>query len=440
MSTTDRLTASLRKIALRKVSRGRRNRISNSIKAILLLSLLSVGGCKSRQITTATIQMDIESRFWIRVLLLNNVHSCTLTSGSPLDVGKDGDTPQARTTEIRIEKANVPINIKLLNGRITISGQTFADNEVVIFPDDPYIFNLNGSDYRGNLRLIVNPDGKSFDAINLVPPEPYLAGVVGAEMPAYWEAEALKAQAIAARTYCFYSKKRFGVNRTWDVKQTEASQVYRGINAESTRIWKAVNETKGQVLTCRQTDGTHEIFPSYYSSTCGGHTENSRNVFGDSFETLIGVPCPYCETVAKPKFFFWPMIRFDKAEVADKLVRKYPTLKKLGNIESISPAGWSDYENITRLTKIRIVGSNGKSDFLKAEDFRLTVDPTGRKLKSSICQIVDWDNYWAFLSGRGWGHGVGLCQYGTEGMAREGKNAEQILAHYYPASRTKSIY
>lgn len=440
MPTTDRLTASLRKIALRKVSRGYCNRISNSIKAILLLSLLSVGGCKSRQITTATIQMDIESRFWIRVLLLNNVHSCTLTSGSPLDVGKDGDTPQARTTEIRIEKTDVPINIKLLNGRITISGQTFADNEVVIFPDDPYIFNLNGSDYRGNLRLIVNPDGKSFDAINLVPPEPYLAGVVGAEMPAYWEAEALKAQAIAARTYCFYSKKRFGVNRTWDVKQTEASQVYRGINAESTRIWKAVNETKGQVLTCRQTDGTHEIFPSYYSSTCGGHTENSRNVFGDSFETLIGVPCPYCETVAKPKFFFWPMIRFDKAEVADKLVRKYPTLKKLGNIESISPAGWSDYENITRLTKIRIVGSNGKSDFLKAEDFRLTVDPTGRKLKSSICQIVDWDNYWAFLSGRGWGHGVGLCQYGTEGMAREGKNAEQILAHYYPASRTKSIY
>jgi stage II sporulation protein D len=357
-----------------------------------------------------------------------------------LDVGKDGDTPQTRTTEIRIEKARSPINIKLVNGRITIAGQMFADNEVVIFPDAPYIFNLNGSDYRGNLRLIVNPDGKSFDAINLVPPEPYLAGVVGAEMPAYWEAEALKAQAIAARTYCFYSKKRFGVNRTWDVKQTEASQVYRGINAESTRIWKAVNETKGQVLMCRQSDGTQKIFPSYYSSTCGGHTENSKNVFGDSFEPLIGVPCPFCEIVAKPKFFFWPMIRFDKAEVADKLVRKYPALKKLGNIESISPAGWSDYENITRLTKIRIVGSNGKSDFLKAEDFRLTVDPTGRKLKSSICQIVSWDNYWAFLSGRGWGHGVGMCQYGAEGMAREGKNAEQILSHYYPASRTKSLY
>ncbi len=290
------------------------------------------------------------------------------------------------------------------------------------------------------MRLIANPDGKSFDAINLVPPEPYLAGVVGAEMPDYWEAEALKAQAIAARTYCFYIKKRFGVNRTWDVKQTAANQVYRGLSAESARIWKAVNQTKGQVLTCRQADGTQEIFPSYYSSTCGGHTENSMNVFGDSFEPLIGVPCPFCENVAKPKFFFWPMIRFDKTEVEDKLFRKYPTLKELGKITNISPADQSDYGKISRLTKIEIVGSSGKRDFLKAEDFRLTVDPTGRKLKSSICQIVNWDNHWAFLSGRGWGHGVGMCQYGAEGMAREGKDVEQILLYYYPASRMKSIY
>jgi len=440
LSTTNRLTASLRKIALRTVSWGRHCRISDSLKAILMLGLLSMGGCKSRQPTAPTIQMDIESRFWVRVLLLNNVSSCTLASVSPLSVSKDWIIPRTRRTEIRLEKVDVPINIKLINGRITIAGQTFAGNEAVFSPEDPYIFNLNGDDYRGNLRFIVNPDGKSFDAINLVPPEPYLAGVVGAEMPDYWEAEALKAQAIAARTYCFYIKKRFGVNRTWDVKQTAANQVYRGVNAESTRTWKAVNHTKGRVLTCRQTDGTQEIFPSYFSSTCGGHTENSSNVFGDSFEPLIGVPCPYCETVAKPKFFFWPMIRFDKAEVADKLLRKYPTLKKLGKIVSINPAAQSDYGKISRLTKIEIIGSNGKSDFLRAEDFRLTVDPTGRKLKSSICQIVNWDNYWAFLSGKGWGHGVGMCQYGAEGMAREGKNAEQILSYYYPASGTKSIY
>ena len=425
---------------MRTVSCRRHCRISNGLTAILLLGLLSAGGCKSRQVTAPTVQMDIESRFWVRVLLLDNVSSCTLASVSPLSVSEEWTVPRTRRTEIRLEKVDVPINIELINGRITIAGPTFAGKEVVILPDEPYIFSLNGDDYRGNLRLIVNPDGKSFDAINLVPPEPYLAGVVGAEMPDYWETEALKAQAIAARTYCFYIKKRFGVNRNWDVKRTAANQVYGGVNAESTRTWKAVNQTKGRVLTCRHTDGNQEIFPSYYSSTCGGHTENSSNVFGDSFEPLTGVPCPFCQTVAKPKFFFWPMIKFDKAEVADRLLRKYPTLKKLGKITDISAADQSNYGEISRLTKIEIVGSNGKSDFLRAEDFRLTVDPTGRKLKSSICQIVNWDNYWAFLSGRGWGHGVGMCQYGAQGMAREGKNAEQILSYYYPASRIKKMY
>ena len=384
--------------------------------------------------------MDIESRFWVRVLLLDDVTSCTLKSVSPVGVSKDLTIPQTKPAEIRLEKVNVPIDVKVTDGKITVAGQAFASKEVIVCPDTPYIFNLNGNDYRGNLRLIANPDGRTFDAINVVPPEPYLAGVVGAEMPDYWEDEALKAQAIAARTYCFYIKRRFGVNRNWDVKQTAASQVYRGIRAESARIWRVVNQTKGQVLTCRHTDGAEKIFPSYYSSTCGGHTENTDNVFGDSFAPLIGVDCPYCEKVAKPKFFFWPMIRFRKAEVADKLIRKYPTLKNLGKITDISPAGWSDHGKFTRLTKMRIVGTNGKSDFLKAEDFRLTLDPTGMKLRSAICQIVDWDNHWAFLSGRGWGHGVGMCQYGTAGMAREGESVEQILSHYYPTSTIKHIY
>ncbi|NOQ94127.1 MAG: protease modulator HflC, partial [Methylophaga sp.] len=124
---------------------------------------------------------------------------------------------------------------------------TFANEKVIIFPDDPYIFSLNDKDYRGKLRLIVNPDGNSFDVINMVPPEPYLAGVVGAEMPGYWEPEALKAQAITARTYCFYIKKRFGAKRNWDMKQTAAHQVYQGLSAESAQIWQAVNQTKGQV-------------------------------------------------------------------------------------------------------------------------------------------------------------------------------------------------
>jgi stage II sporulation protein D len=402
--------------------------------------LLILGGCKGRQLATPTVQMDIDGQLWVRVLLLDDVTACTLKTNAPFSV-LDGrtslQTPMARA---RFEQPGVPANIRLTNGAIEIGGQTFTDEQIVILPDEPHVFNLDGNNYRGKLKLILNADRGSFDVLNLVPPEPYLAGVVGAEMPGYWEPEALKAQAIAARTYCFYVKKRFGVNRDWDLKQTAAHQVYRGMSAESAQIWEAVNQTQGRVLACKQADGTEEILPAYYSSTCGGHTENSRNVFGDSFETLIGVSCPYCQDVAKPKFFFWPMVQFDKTAVRDKLLERYPSLKPLGDITGILAAGRTDYGDFARLTNIKLVGSTGKSDFLRAEDFRLALDPTGRKLRSAVCQIVELGEKWAFFSGRGWGHGVGMCQCGAEGMARQGRNAEQILAHYYPASRIICAY
>ena len=304
-----------------------------------------------------------------------------------------------------------------------------------IGPKDPGVLEVNGREYRGRLRLIVDPNGESFDVVNDVGLEAYLAGVVGAEMPDYWEPEALKAQAIAARTYCLYMKGRFGGGRSWDVSRTQAHQVYRGVAAESSQIWQAVNQTRGQVLNCKQADGSEGIFPAYYSSTCGGHTEDSENVFGDSFEPLAGTDCPFCKDVARPKFFFWPTVLFNKAEVTEKLQRRYPNLKELGMITDISVVGQSDYGDFRRLTKVRLSGSNGKSDFLRAEDLRLTVDPTGRRLKSTICEIGASRNKWAFRLGRGYGHGVGMCQCGAQAMARQGKKAEQILSYYYPGSR-----
>jgi stage II sporulation protein D len=372
--------------------------------------------------------MDIDQQFWIRILLLDNVGQCTFKTNSPCSI-----------QQARFKRTDAPIEIKLTEGKITIAGDIFTNNEVTICPEAPHIFNLNGDDYRGKLKLTVHPDGRSFDAINVIPPEPYLAGVIGAEMPGYWEPEALKAQAIAARTYCFYTKKRFGTNRAYDMKKTAAHQVYRGLSIESAQVWDAVNQTKGQVLTCKQNDGAEDIFPAYYSSTCGGHTENSRNVFGDSFGPLTGVPCPYCRNVSKPKFFFWPVILYDAVDVTARLLKRYPQLKPLGEITTITAAEQIDHGEFSRITKIKLVGSTGKSDFLRAEDFRLTIDPTGHKIKSTICQIVKWDNKWAFLSGRGWGHGVGMCQYGAQGMARKGKNAEQILSYYYPNSKLSTM-
>jgi SpoIID/LytB domain protein len=134
------------------------------------------------------------------------------------------------------------------------------------------------------------------------------------------------------------------------------------------------------------------------------------------------------------------MAQFNKADVTTKLLQNYPKLKPLGEIKEITPAKQSNYEGYSRLTLVKLTGSNGESGFLRAEDLRLTIDPTGSKLKSTICQIVNMTNTWVFLSGRGYGHGVGMCQCGAQGMAREGKTVAEILLYYYPGSKIVSVY
>lgn len=407
------------------------------IAAGLLACLVMLNSCTQRQLRVTTPQMDAEPEFWVRVLLAGNVRTCMFKCSSSMSI-IDGHT---QMVEARLRKASQSIGIRISGGAIVIADETFTGGEIIISPDAPHIFNFNGDDYRGKLKLVVNPDKKTFKAVNLVPLEPYLAGVVGAEMPDYWEPAALRAQAIAARTYCLYTKKRFGSRRGWDVSKTQAHQVYRGVSVESVQVWDAVNKTTGEVLACADKNGNDAIFPTYYSSTCGGHTEDSKNVFGGaSLKPLAGVECSYCKDVAKPKYFYWDTVQFDKAEVTSKLIKKYPKLKQLGDIKSVTVHKQSDYKGFSRLTSVKLAGSTGKSDFLRAEDLRATVDPTGRKIKSVVCKIISLDDKLSFVAGRGWGHGVGMCQCGAQGLARKGKTTTDILSHYYPESRIVSLY
>ncbi|MCP4257612.1 MAG: SpoIID/LytB domain-containing protein, partial [Planctomycetes bacterium] len=145
--------------------------------------------------------MDIEPQFWVRVLLLDDIETCTLNIQSSFSITDDPNL-QTQLPTAHFDKIETPIDIQLVNGQISIGGRTFMHDEVIVYPDEPYIFKLDDQYYRGKLKLFINPESGSFDAINLVPPEAYLAGVIGAEMPTYWEPEALKAQTIAARTYC----------------------------------------------------------------------------------------------------------------------------------------------------------------------------------------------------------------------------------------------
>jgi stage II sporulation protein D len=409
---------------------------------------LFLHGCERREIVRPTPQMDIESRFWVRVLMLADASECTIEIPSAFQIVPAGREPGLPAGRPAAEPLRAATRVQVANGRLMLGATPLVGGDVVISPERPHVFRLNGQGYRGKLKLTVDHAGQTFEAVNLVPLEPYLAGVVGAEMPDYWEPQALQAQAIAARTYCLYIKHRFGVNRRYDVSRTQASQVYSGISAESTQVWNAVNSTYGKVLVVGGSKSPSRVggnlldrglFPTYYSSVCGGHTADSETVFGDSFAPLKGVPCPYCQDVARLGLFFWPMAQFDRETVTRQLANRYPQLAALGGIREIV-AEKRDYGKLSRLTRITLVGKTGRKDTLRGEDLRLALDPTGRKIKSTACHIVPWGNGWAFLSGRGWGHGVGMCQCGAEGMARQGRRAEAILQYYYPGCEIVSVY
>jgi len=401
---------------------------------VLLGMAACLGGCRPRVVVEPTPQMDIAESFQIRVLLFDKISECVLSSPNgfsvaAVDVGADAS----------FGTASLEVQVDYIDGRIRVGGSVLG-RRVEIRSRDPYILTVNGERYRGNLTLLVLPDGAGLEVINTLPLEPYLAGVIGAEMPSYWETEAVRAQTIASRTYSLYIKRRFGNGREWDVRRTQANQVYRGLSAESATIWEAIRTTQGKFLTVPGSNGGDEIFAAYFSSTCAGHTENSQNVFGDRSPALDGVACSYCAGVSRRSFLAWPKVSIPVEQVNQRLVERYPSLSALEGIETIEPTRVSEYDCLQRITQVRLTGKNGKNDTLRAEDLRLAIDPTGRKIRSACFAIRRENGVFVFDEGKGFGHGVGLCQYGAEGMAREGFSYESILQFYFPGSHLRQYY
>ena len=221
--------------------------------------------------------------------------------------------------------------------------------------------------------------------------------------------------------------------------QSESSQVYRGLEAETPTVRTAVLATAGKVLVApSEKDGRELIIPAYYSSSCGGHTEAAENVFGgERIASLRGVQCKYCAGVARRSNYYWKRVTMTMRQISDKLMQRYPVLEKLEEISDfkISKLGYK-----SRAVRVRLIGKNGATDTLRGEDFRLCLDPTGRKIKSAIFTVEKNKNQVSFQNGLGLGHGVGLCQCGVQGMARKGKTYKDILNYYFPGSKLVTIY
>jgi len=268
----------------------------------------------------------------------------------------------------------------------------------------------NGAPYRGSIE-ICQSEGKIL-VINRVTVREYLMSVVPGEIPSKWGREALKAQAVAARTYCYTHLYHAAGRRTlYDLSSTTDSQVYRGMNVETPETTEAVAATDGEILTY----GDRPIV-AYFHSTCGGKTSDAKFVWEHSdLPYLRSVECSYC--AASPKFAW--QTRLSREEVRSAFTRRYPTISSIKGITLKKKHG--------RVVAVSVRHSRG-TIVLRGNEFRLLFQPDRIKSLMFSSRVSGRD---LIITGYGWGHGVGMCQWGAKGMADRGFSYREILAHYY---------
>ena len=299
-----------------------------------------------------------------------------------------------------------------------------------IAPEDLLV--LNQRRYRGSLLL--RPKGESLQAINRLPLEPYLMGVVGSEMPDSWPQAALRAQAVASRTYVL---QQLRPQAPFDVKATVASQVYKGVEAESAPVRLAVTSTHGKVLLHGQ-----RLINAVFHSSSGGATENSGDLWNRQLPYLVSVPDFDSAS---------PVSRWEKALEPEDLRQSF---KEIGGAVTIEPLQTSP---TGRLRQARVIGPGGElvltgSELRQRLGLRSTLvqfsfEPAGRLSppadgEGQATPVVlsvpqSSPDLRLLVRGRGYGHGVGMSQWGAYALALRGKSYEDILRHYYTGAELR---
>jgi stage II sporulation protein D len=335
----------------------------------------------------------------IRVLVLDNTTQATVTANAPISVsgGSNRSGVNAGTT----------VQIVMSSGQFNINGSPVGSGDVTLSNSDQSL-SVSDRTFRGDLVCIAKDNG--FMIVNRLPLEDYLRGVVPKEMPSSWNIEALKAQTVAARTFALYQIEKHQ-DELWDVMATVMSQVYGGRSAETANSDRAVRETSGQILTYNQ-----RPILAYFHSNSGGNTDDTQAVFGTELPYLEGVKDPYSNGT---KADTWEAT-FSSSQINSALASDGIT-----GITNLSPAETSPWGRVNR---IRFQTSSGTKE-LSANTVRLRLGST--VMKSTWWQVSNQGGQWHF-QGRGYGHGVGMAQYGAKAMAEQGSDYLQILKYYYP--------
>ncbi|MCR5440081.1 MAG: SpoIID/LytB domain-containing protein [Selenomonas sp.] len=284
------------------------------------------------------------------------------------------------------------------------------------------ISRIDGKAYRGAVRLL--PVGNGFTIINRVTTEEYLKGVVPEEMPPEWNMEAVKAQAIAARSFALSHRKRHSKDG-YDLCATTHCQQYQGVRAERARSSVAIKETHGQVLTF-----AGRPIEALFHTDSGGMTENSEDVWGSRI--------PYLRSAKELHVQSYPWDKNISAEQFTAVLAKHG--KNIGTLKSLVLPPISFGKTVAgrtsagRAAQVRFTGTKGIA-VVSGNDLRSWLG-----LKSTLFEMTYKGNV-VMIHGYGWGHGLGLSQWGAKALADEkGYKYPAILGHYYQGTDLKKLY
>jgi stage II sporulation protein D len=312
-----------------------------------------------------------------------------------------------------------PYEVKYVSPtRLAVAGVTLDSPVKILAGDGADGVRLNGRFYKGDIYMRTT-EAERLEVIEHLSVEDYLCGVLPVEMSPDWPLEALKAQAVASRTYAL---KKVDLKKDYDVTDGVDSQVYSGASGVNVRILNAVNSTRGEVLKYKG-----KLITSFFHACCGGNTAAASSSWGEEVvKPLYGIKDPFCPP---SRHYRWEYYATNQ-DLLSFIQTQGSTAVKIKSARVLTR------DRSGRAVKLRFLTNSGPFT-ASASDLRKVFGTYDIK-STLITRVTPVKGGYEF-SGRGWGHGVGMCQEGAKYMAKNGRTYAKILQHYYPGAKITVI-
>ena len=335
--------------------------------------------------------------------------------GAPSTITRFGGKPYAGVLTLFCTQKGNQTSWKLQRGKIVLGEQRCDVLEIT--SSEPMA--VNGQVFPTK-SLSMRIEGDRLEVVGTFPLETYLPGVLQRELYQSWHPNTYRALAVAARSFSLVKMKdRRG--KFWHVRASPSDQAFVGGDFRPVAL-KAVASTKGQVLTWKK-----QVLCTYYSSCCGGRPARASDTFAAASNAIAplsgqGRPCP-CQKSSK---YRWT------TRVSGKLLGNQFGLQPIRSIKPIQTNPWG------RAIQLQLRDTQGATTEVTPEAFRSHITAVGGKAFSGWILKSQYQNGVLTLEGAGFGHGVGLCQFGAEARARSGENWQKILGISYPGAKISS--